>query len=122
MGNSTEEYAVKVIKNKPAYTIQAGTEINIFQKVQEDLNSAQIIVRMRDYFVFRSHVCIVFELLSYSLLEILKLTNFTGLSIKIIQYFAEQLLQGLLVLERNKIIHCDLKPENILLVSYGSAS
>lgn len=111
------EYAVKVIKNKPAYTIQAGTEINIFQKVQEDPNSGQFIVQMRDYFVYRNHVCIVFELLSYSLLEILRMTHFYGLGLKIIQFFADQLLQGLIVLERNKIIHCDLKPENVLLAS-----
>mgnify|MGYP003685684935 CR=1 FL=1 len=38
-----------------------------------------------------------------------------GLSISLVRFFAKQLLQALVLLRREGIMHCDLKPENILL-------
>ena len=70
---------------------------------------------MRDFVVFRKHLCITFELLSMNLYEFLKGNDFQGVSMGLIRRFAIQLLQGLKYIRRHKIIHCDLKPENILL-------
>lgn len=72
---------------------------------------------MHETFVHRNHLCLVFELLSSNLYELLKQNQFHGLSISLIRTFARQLLDSLSVLKDNKLIHCDLKPENILLVS-----
>jgi serine/threonine protein kinase len=72
------------------------------------------LVRMIDYFVFRNHICLVFELLQISLWDLMKINNYTGFSLKFIQRLVEQILDSLHCLERNRIIHCDLKPENIL--------
>jgi serine/threonine protein kinase len=104
-----------VIKNKTAYTNQAMLEIKIFKKLEEEnpLNHEHI-VRMVDYFVFRHHICLVFELLHVSLYDLLRLSNFSGFSLKFIQRLTEQIVDGLICLEKNKIIHCDLKPENML--------
>lgn len=63
----------------------------------------------------RRHLCIVFELLSINLYELIKQNNFKGLSINLIRYFMNQVLQGLCILNNANVIHCDLKPENILL-------
>ena len=74
-------------------------------------------VRLRRHFVWRSHLCLVFELLSYNLYDLLRNTNFRGVSLNLTRKFAQQLCRALLFLgtpELN-IIHCDLKPENILL-------
>lgn len=46
------------------------------------------LVHMLDYFVFRSHLCIVFELLSINLYEYIKFNNFKQISLKIIKRFA----------------------------------
>lgn len=73
------------------------------------------LIKMRDYFVFRSHVCIVFELLSMNLYEFIKNTDFRGVSMGLIRRFAIQLLHSLKFIKEQEIIHCDLKPENILL-------
>lgn len=73
------------------------------------------LVKMKDYFVFRSHVCIVFELLSMNLYEFIKNTDFRGVSMGLIRRFAIQLLHSLKFVKEQEIIHCDLKPENILL-------
>jgi len=59
----------------------------------------------------------VFELLSYNLYELLRNTNFRGVSLNLTRKFAQQLCTALLFLSTPEIniIHCDLKPENILL-------
>ena len=75
------------------------------------------IVTIRDHFDLRSHQCVVFEMLSKNLYELLKHTEFNGVSLNLIRKFSKQLLKSLEFLSRKDvdIIHCDLKPENILL-------
>ncbi len=70
---------------------------------------------LRDNFVFRNHVCLIFDLLSINLYDFLKKNRFKGFNINIIRKFAIQILYALKFLNHHKIIHCDLKPENILL-------
>lgn len=67
--------------------------------------------------MYRNHLCLVFELLSYNLYELLRNTNFRGVSLNLTRKFAQQLCTALLFLSTPeiKVIHCDLKPENILL-------
>ena len=74
-------------------------------------------VRLLTHFMFRNHQCLVFEMLSLNLYELLKNTQFGGVSLNLIRKFAKQVLKSLLFLARKDvdIIHCDLKPENILL-------
>ncbi len=50
-----------------------------------------------------------------NLYEFIKVHDFRGFSLKLIQRFTKQLLQTLILLQQHKVIHCDLKPENILL-------
>ena len=67
--------------------------------------------------MYRNHQCLVFEMLSLNLYELLKNTQFGGVSLNLIRKFAKQVLKALSFLARGDvdIIHCDLKPENILL-------
>lgn len=75
------------------------------------------LVRLKRNFVYRSHLCLVFELLSYNLYDLLRNTNFRGVSLNLTRKFAQQMCTSLLFLSQADlgIIHCDLKPENILL-------
>lgn len=72
-----------------------------------------------DYFVFRNHMCIIFELLHINLYELIKKNKFQGFSLQLVRKFAHSLLQCLDALNKFKIIHCDMKPENILLKQQG---
>ena len=114
------EVAIKVIKNKPAFHRQAKMEVELLQYLN-GLDSAAIggrdpnIVQLKAHFVHRDHMCLVFELLSYNLYDLLRLTKFRGVSLNLVRKFAKQIITSLLVLAQSNIIHCDLKPENILL-------
>lgn len=72
------------------------------------------IVRMLDFFVFRDHLCIVFELLAASILDLLKQTNYQGVSLNINRILLQHILDGMKIIKEAKLIHCDMKPENIL--------
>ena len=45
---------------------------------------------MHEHFSFRSHLCIVFELLSFNLYEFMKSNAFMGVSLALIRRFAVQ--------------------------------
>jgi dual specificity tyrosine-phosphorylation-regulated kinase 2/3/4 len=110
--------AVKLIRNKKSFNKQAATEISILRALKEnDEHDFQPVVKLLNYFVFRSHVCLVFDLLSLSLYEFIKVNKIQGLKEKQIKSFTKQILQGLCYFKSLSVIHCDLKPENILLTS-----
>ncbi len=72
---------------------------------------------MLDFFVFRDHLCIVFELLSDSLYDLIKNNQFQGISLNFSRLIISNILEGMKVIKEAKLIHCDLKPENILFKS-----
>ncbi|KAI9572323.1 kinase-like domain-containing protein [Boletus coccyginus] len=119
---TNEIVAVKVVKNKPAYFNQSMMEVTILELLnnQCDPGDEHHILRLRDSFIHRNHLCLVFELLSSNLYELIKQNQFQGLSTQLVKVFTAQLLDALTVLKDARLIHCDLKPENILLKSLQS--
>lgn len=117
-----ELIALKVIKNKPAYYNQSLIEVEILDQINThfDPRGTHHIVRMKDSFVFRNHLCIGFEILSVNLYELIKQNQYRGLSTNLIRIFVRQILDALTILKKAKLIHCDLKPENILLQTLES--
>ncbi|KAI0744060.1 kinase-like protein [Daedaleopsis nitida] len=117
-----EVVAVKVVKNKPAYFNQSMMEVTILELLNQqcDPHDEHHILRLRDSFIHKNHLCLVFELLSSNLYELIKQNQFQGLSTQLVKVFTAQLLDALTVLKEARLIHCDLKPENILLKSLQS--
>lgn len=85
---------------------------------------------MEDYFVFKDFLCIVFELLSQSLYDVISQTE-RGLPLDRVRNYLKQILEALVTLKQSNLIHCDLKPENIMvghdssqlkLIDFGSCA
>ncbi|CAL8068075.1 unnamed protein product [Calicophoron daubneyi] len=122
-----EEVAIKIIKNKRSFLQQAEIEIKLLREMAafqiNDQLAAEVganyIVNLKGHFSYHGHLCLVFELLSYNLYDLLGNTNYRGVSLNLTRKFAQQLCAALVFLSRPdvQIIHCDLKPENILLVN-----
>ena len=81
----------------------------------QDPTDQSCTVKIRSHFVFRNHNCIVTELLSYNLYQLMKMNSFAPMSNTVLKQFAQQIIIALVHLRRCNIMHCDLKPENILL-------
>ena len=94
-----------------------GEALQCYDHKNKEIVCIKIInAKFYQYFNFRSHICLVFELLGQNLFESLQLNNFIGLDLSKIRCYTTELLFSLMFLRKLKIIHCDLKPENILLV------
>ena len=107
---------IKIINSQKKFQNQAMTEIKILSLISSnDINNDSNNVKFYNYFHFRNHICLVFELLGKNLYEYLQLNNLTGLDISLIKCYTLQILFSLLFLRNLGIIHCDLKPENILI-------
>jgi len=114
---TSQHVAIKLIRNKKRFHHQALVEVKILEHLRDraDGDAGQTMVTMTEYFYFRNHMCISFELLSINLYEFIKNNKFQGLTLSLIRRFALQMLVSLRYLKQEKVIHCDLKPENILL-------
>ena len=64
-------------------------ELKILQYLKDnDPDDTMNIIHMKDYVIFRKHLCITFELMSINLYEFLKLNDFEGLSLSLVRRFA----------------------------------
>ncbi|PIO61137.1 kinase domain protein [Teladorsagia circumcincta] len=112
--------ALKLVRNEKRFHRQADEEIRILDHLRrQDTDGSHNIIHMLDYFNFRNHKCITFELLNINLYELIKKNKFQGFSLMLVRKFAYSMLLCLDLLQRNRLIHCDLKPENVLLKQQG---
>jgi len=113
----TREFvAIKVLKNKKEYYDQGLHEIQYLHKLNKSDDSRNI-VSLLDHFVFRGHLCLVFELLDDTLLhyQSVNISSYQPPNLNQIREFMLQTLQGLKVMHRAGVIHTDLKPDNLML-------
>ncbi|CAO2606697.1 Dual specificity tyrosine-phosphorylation-regulated kinase 4 [Lemmus lemmus] len=120
---NNELVALKIIRNKKRFHHQALVELKILETLRrKDKDNSHNVVHMKDFFYFRNHLCITFELLGINLYELMKNNSFQGFSLSIVRRFTLSVLKCLQMLYVEKIIHCDLKPENIVLYQRGQVT
>ena len=109
--------AVKIINNHVNWSLQHHQRNQTTQNLQDRQKTLQNsnIISILDNFNFRSHMCIITELLSTNLYSMLELTNFQGFGYDLLRYITKQILTGLQFIHDANIIHCDIKPENIMI-------
>lgn len=72
-----ELVAIKLVKNQKKYYYQAAVEAKLLLLLKEsDPDNVERVVKLRDYFVFRNHLCCVFDLYSINLYEFIKMYNY----------------------------------------------
>jgi serine/threonine protein kinase len=123
-----KDVAIKVIRALPNYLRQAKHEIAILRFLQEQ--NVPGVIKIRANFKHKEHLCIVFDLLSYNLYQLVKENQ---VSMHFIRLIAKQLMEILQRLSKlsQPVTHADIKPENVMvchqsgsdiaLIDFGSA-
>ncbi|KAJ1288969.1 hypothetical protein BS78_02G129700 [Paspalum vaginatum] len=112
-----EMVAIKIVRSIKKYSDAAMVEIDVLQKLARNDAAGKHCVQIRNWFDYRSHICIVCEKLGPSLYDFLRKTGYRPFPIDLVCQIGEQLLESVAFMHRLQLIHTDLKPENILLVS-----
>lgn len=119
--HKTMQYvAIKVIVNTDQMHEQGRIEAQILARLNK--NEVRNVVKANDFFIFRSHICITFEILSKNLYELIESGNYQPLPTKLVRLYAVQILTALEQSHKLGIVHCDLKPENVLLAKEHSTT
>ena len=111
---------LKMITNKKDYVDQSIDEIKVLRYLAAngDLQDNKI-VTLVDYFYFREHLFLVFELLHCNLYELIekqvKQRTVSLFNDYAVAKIAKQMLIALDFMHSNRVMHCDVKPENIML-------
>lgn len=111
--------AIKVQKSDPSYTDAAWDEINLLDMMNQEKSTETPVVDLIDVFEHDGpngrHVCMVFEVLSKSLLSLIKYVDYKGIPVPLLKAISRQVLLGLDFVHKScGVIHTDIKPENIL--------
>ncbi|CAG8522653.1 7464_t:CDS:2 [Diversispora eburnea] len=110
--------AVKIIRAVQKYRDASRIEIRVLNTLKEkDPDSVHKCIQLRDWFDYRNHICMVFDLYGISLFDFLKQNDFNPFPFNQIQHIARQLLYSVAFVHSLRLVHTDLKPENILLVN-----
>ena len=115
-------YAMKIILPIKKYIESAKLEAKLVEKVLEkDIYKKSHVIKIIEHFHFwkgdTQYYAIIFELLSLSLYDFLKLNSFKGYTMNQVKHIAKQVFEGIEFLHSIDIVHTDLKPENIILIN-----
>lgn len=113
--NGDKEYALKIGRISNRFQKSYQNEIKLLETLNKNDNPN--IIKMIDNFKLNNRYFLVFEIYGINLYSYLGKYNFYGLKLNIVTMFTNQIINGLKLLNKLKIIHGDLKPENILVSS-----
>ncbi|GMH01545.1 hypothetical protein Nepgr_003384 [Nepenthes gracilis] len=109
--------AVKIIRSIKKYRDAAMVEIDVLERLGTHNRYGNCCVQIRNWFDYRNHICIVFEMLGPSLFDFLRKNNYRSFPVDLVREIGRQLLECVAFMHDLYLIHTDLKPENILFVS-----
>ncbi|KAM3706202.1 hypothetical protein ACB098_03G135600 [Castanea mollissima] len=112
-----EMVAIKVVRSIKKYREAAMIEIDVLQLLGKYDRTGSRCVQIRNWFDYRNHICIVFEMLGPSLYDFLRKNNYRPFPVDLVRELGRQLLECVTFMHDMRLIHTDLKPENILFVS-----
>ncbi|KAK4788322.1 hypothetical protein SAY86_019641 [Trapa natans] len=113
-----ETVAIKVVRSIKKYRESAMVEIDVLQLLSRHDKSGSHCVKIRNWFDYRNHICIVLEMLGPSLYDFLRKNSYRPLPVDLVRELGRQLLECVAFMHNLNLIHTDLKPENILSSDY----
>mmetsp|Transcript_109818 Transcript_109818/g.309651 ORF Transcript_109818/g.309651 Transcript_109818/m.309651 type:complete len:631 (+) Transcript_109818:111-2003(+) len=114
---NNEMVAIKIMRCNDMMRKAAEKEVEVLEKLnRSDRQNKRQCIRLLRHFLYRGHLCLVFECMWDNLrVALKKYTKDKGMSLQAVRAYTKQLLIALRHIHRNHIIHADIKPDNILI-------
>ncbi|PUZ37392.1 hypothetical protein GQ55_9G115400 [Panicum hallii var. hallii] len=115
--DDSNEVAIKILRNIPVIYKAGKQEISILEKLASaDPKDRRHCVRFISSFMYRNHLCLIFESLHMNLHELLKkFGSDVGIKLTAVRTYSKQLFIALKHLKSCNVLHCDIKPDNVLV-------
>ncbi|KAL0487639.1 dual specificity tyrosine-phosphorylation-regulated kinase [Acrasis kona] len=115
---------VKIIKNNKDFFDQSLDEIKLLRYINSHGDPDEHnVVQLYEYFYFKEHLFLVFELLRDNLYDFSQYNRTSEselyFTLPRLQSITMQVVKALRYINSLHLIHCDLKPENVLIKSYS---
>jgi len=109
--------AIKVMRCNDMMKQAAEKEVEVLERVNKaDRGNKRHVIRLLRSFMYRGHMCLVFECMWDNLrVALKKYTKDKGMSLQAVRAYTKQLLTALKHIHKCDIIHADIKPDNILI-------
>ena len=118
------DVAIKIVINSKKSHVLHNTarEIKILEHLHRtsslDAVHALNVVAMHEHFMFRNHLCIVFEKLDHGdLFSVIERHGAAGARLDQVRQLTTSMLHCVHEIHTKGVIHCDIKPENFLLTT-----
>mmetsp|Transcript_26014 Transcript_26014/g.73156 ORF Transcript_26014/g.73156 Transcript_26014/m.73156 type:complete len:637 (-) Transcript_26014:134-2044(-) len=111
------QVAIKIMRCNDMMRQAAEKEVEILERINKaDKGNKRHCIRLLRHFIYRGHMCLVFECMWDNLrVALKKYTKDRGMSLQAVRAYTKQLLIALRHIHRCNIIHADIKPDNILI-------
>jgi len=111
--------AIKVMRCNDMMRKAAEKEIEFLERLAgADRGNKRNVIRLLRHFMYRDHLCLVFECMWDNLrVALKKYTKDRGMSLKAVRAYTRQLLVAMQHIHRCGLIHADIKPDNILITA-----
>jgi len=115
--NNGELVAIKVMRCNDMMRKAAEKEVEVLKRCNRaDKGNKKHVIKLFRHFMYRGHLCLVFECMWDNLrVALKKYTKDKGMSLQAVRAYTKQLLIGLRHVHRCRVIHADIKPDNILI-------
>lgn len=109
--------AIKIMRCNDMMRQAAEKEVEVLERLNKaDRGNKKHVIRLLRHFLYRGHLCLVFECMWDNLrVAVKKYTKDKGMSLHAVRSYTKQLLISLRHIHRLQIIHADIKPDNILI-------
>jgi serine/threonine-protein kinase PRP4 len=111
------QVAIKIMRCNDMMKKAAEKEIEILENLRKsDKENKRNVIRLHRTFLYRGHLCLVFECMWDNLrVALKKYTKDKGMSLRAVRAYTRQLIIALQHIHRLQYIHADIKPDNILI-------
>ncbi|XP_044062863.1 homeodomain-interacting protein kinase 2-like [Siniperca chuatsi] len=113
--DTKEKMAVKIVRQDISWA--GKKEVAMLKKLRKLDQEKNNLVRLKEHFMHRGHVCLAFEMLDINLYDMMKARSFK-MRLCEIRIITRQMLDALNALKSIGLAHTDIKPDNIMLVNH----